>query len=104
MPYAFDQVATCNNFNCVSDFPTVPAGKILIVTYISAVARPTLSTTIFDFVEFLASNTVDTNFASRYTFPMVRIGQAGDSVIADTWGSNSQVVAFVLAGQAPRTQ
>lgn len=102
MPYSFDQVATCNNFNCVSDFPTVPEGKILVITYMSAVARPSLSTTIFDFVELEASNTLDTNFATRYTFPMARIGQAGDGVIADTWGANSQVLAFVLAGQFPR--
>jgi hypothetical protein len=68
----------------------------------SALARPTLSTTIFDLVELEGSNTIDTDFAARYTFPMTRIGQAGDNVIADTWGANAQLLAFVLAGQFPR--
>jgi hypothetical protein len=102
IPYSFDKVATCNNFNCFADFPTVPAGKLLVITHMSALARPTLSTTIFDLVELEGSNTIDTDFATRYTFPMTRIGQAGDNVIADTWGANAQLLAFVLAGQFPR--
>lgn len=102
IPYSFDKVASCNQYNCVSDFPVVPAGKMLVITYVNAQARPTLATTIFDFAELETSNTIDTNFGARYLFPMTRIGVAGDSVIADTWGVNSPVLAFVIAGSFPR--
>jgi hypothetical protein len=102
IPYSYDQVASCNDYNCTSDFPTVPAGKMLVITYISAAARPTLATTIFDFGELYTSNTIDTNYGARYIFPMARIGLAGNNVIADTWSLNSPVLAFVRSGAFPR--
>jgi hypothetical protein len=100
--YSFDKVASCNQYNCTADFPVVPAGKMLVITYLNAIARPTLATTIFDFAELLTANTVDTRFGARNTFPMARIGTAGDSVVADTWGVNAPVLAFVIAGSYPR--
>jgi hypothetical protein len=101
MPYSADKVGTCNGTNCFIDFPEVPAGKQLVIVYLSAVARPTAQTTIFDFAELEASDTAEPQFATRYTFPMARIGQAGASVIADTYGVNTPLLAFVNAGQIP---
>jgi hypothetical protein len=102
MRYAVDAVASCNGTNCFIDFPVVPPGKQLIIQHLSAMARPTLQTTIVDFAELVASNTVETDLGARYVFPMTRIGQAGASVIADTYAVNAPVLAFVNAGQFAR--
>lgn len=102
MPYSYDQVGTCNGTNCFIDFPTVPAGKKLVITFISAMARPTLASTIVDFAELVTTNTVNPQTGARFVFPLARIGQAGASVIADTYGVNAPLLAFVNAGQNAR--
>jgi hypothetical protein len=100
-PYSFDDVGECNAANCFfNDYPTVPYGKRLVILHVNGIARAD-SPTVFDQAELVSNNTeVDTG--ARHTFAMTKIGRAGSSVGADTWGFNSSVLAFVETGSAPR--
>ena len=101
IPYSFDSVGTCNDVNCFINFPPVPAGKMLVVKYVSGYARSSAGA-IFDFAELVANNTENPGFGARFIFPMARIGLAGSSVIADTYAMNSSVLAFVRPGSSAR--
>ena len=100
-PYSLEVVGDCsNNINCFITFPDVPAGKMLVIRHVSAQARPNSgSPAIFDFAELVTSNTQDPSFGTTFAFPLPRIGLAGSSVLADVYGMNSPVLAFVRPGQ-----
>lgn len=99
-PYSNDVVGTCNGTNCFIDFPAVPQGKMLVIEHVSAIARSS-STTVFDHAELITSDTEDNTGARNY-FALPRIGKAGSSVVADSYGFSQSVLAFVSAGQEPR--
>jgi hypothetical protein len=99
-PYSFDDVGECNTANCFFDYPKVPAGKRLVLLHVSGIARAN-APTVFDQAELISSNT-ENEFGARHYFAVAQIGRNGSSVVADTWGFNSSVLAFVEAGQSPR--
>lgn len=100
-PYSFDDVGECNSVNCFfDDYPTVPEGKRLVILHASGIARAD-APTVFDQAELLTSNT-ENEFGARHYFAVTQIGRDGSSVVANTWGFNAPVLAFVEAGQAPR--
>ena len=99
-PYSERERADCNGVNCFITFSEVPEGKLLIIQYIGAFVRPTSSATIFDFLEVTTSDTENPGFGVDNYFPMERIGQAGASVVLDTWAVNAPVVVYVEAGSA----
>jgi hypothetical protein len=101
-PYSFDDVGECNTLFCFFEFPAVPAGKRLVILHVSGIAR-VQAPTAFDQAELISSNT-ETNSGARNYFAMTQIGQAGSGVLADTYGFNAPVLAFVKAGQAPRAE
>lgn len=101
VPYSVDSVGSCNDVNCFIYFPAVPGGKMLVIEHVSAYARPS-GGAIFDFAELVGSNTENPAIGTRFIFPMARIGLAGSSVVADTYGVNAPVLAFVREGQQPR--
>jgi hypothetical protein len=102
IPFSQTVVATCNDFNCRMDFEPVPEGMQLLISFVSAAVRPVLTTTVVDQAVLSTSNTFDSGFGVISYFPMARIGQSGDSVLADTWAMNAQLTAFVRAGLSPR--
>ena len=97
-PFSYDVVGDCVDLGCGMTFPVVPEGKRLVILHVGAVARPTSTSTIVDFAELTTSNPTDPTFGVRNTFPMTRIGQAGDAVTADTWAMNQPVLAYVEPG------
>jgi hypothetical protein len=101
-PFSYDQVGTCNDYNCFMDFPVVPAGKRLVIQHVGAIARPSAATTIVDLAELVTNNTEDPNYGVRNTFGMTLIGQVGQNIIANTYGMNQPVLAFVNAGSYAR--
>jgi hypothetical protein len=101
IPYSQSSVGNCNGFNCILDgFEIVPEGKLLVISHISVVVRPALTTTVVDQATLKTNNTIAPTFIVNY-FPMPRIGQKGDGVLADTWAMNAPVTAFVTAGSFP---
>jgi hypothetical protein len=101
IPYSDDDVGECNTANCFFEYPTVPAGKRLVILHANGVARPGATTTVFDQAELVTSDT-ESATGARHTFAMTKIGRAGSSIGADTWGFDAPVLAFVTAGNAPR--
>ncbi len=99
-PYSYDDVGECNVANCFFSYPTVPDGKRLVILHVSGIARAD-APTVFDQAELLTNQT-ENEFGARHYFGMTQIGRAGSSVVSNTWGFNSPVLAFVEAGQAPR--
>jgi hypothetical protein len=99
-PYSFDDVGQCNTANCFFDYPTVPAGKRLVVLHVNGIARAN-APPVFDQAELVSSNT-ENALGARHTFGLTQIGRAGSSNVLDTWGFNSPVLAFVESGQSPR--
>jgi hypothetical protein len=99
-PYSFDDVGECNAANCFFEYPTVPAGKRLVIQHVGGIARAG-APTVFDQAELVTSQT-ENDFGARNYFAMTQIGRAGSSIVADTWGFNSPVLAFVEAGGSPR--
>jgi hypothetical protein len=73
----------------------------LVILHVNGIARPDSTTTVFDLAELVTDNTEDESGA-RNVFAMTRIGQQGSNVIADTWGFNSPVLAFVEEGSTAR--
>lgn len=101
-PYSKDVVGTCNDKNCFfNTFPQVPDGKMLVIMHISVLVRPLSSTTVVDFAQLVTSDTEEPGIGARNYFPMTRIGQAGVSVIYDSWATNAPVRAYVRQGEAP---
>ena len=101
-PYSQDTVGNCNGTNCFIDFPEVPTGKRLVILHVGAMARPDSTATIVDFAELVTSNPQNTAIGTRNIFQMQLIGQAGASVVANTYAMNASVLAFVEAGQYAR--
>jgi hypothetical protein len=101
-PYSQDTVGSCNGTNCFIDFPEVPAGKRLVILHVGAMARPTSTATIVDFAELVTSNPQNTAIGTRNIFQMQLIGQAGASVVANTYAMNASILAFVEAEQYAR--
>jgi hypothetical protein len=97
-PYAEDVVGNCNTVNCFINFSVVPSGKRLVIEYVSATVRPSSAATVVDFMQLSTSSTVDPGFAVRMYLPMQKIGNAGDSVLADTWSASGPVLAYVEEG------
>lgn len=100
IPWSVDDVGSCNDRNCFFDFPKVPAGKMLVVKFLSVQARPTGATPAF--AELVTSNTEDATIGVRTIFGLTRVGLAGASVVVDTYAANGQLLAFVRTGQSPR--
>lgn len=99
IPWSVDDVGSCNDRNCFFEFPKVPAGKMLVVKFMSVQARPTGAKPAF--AELITSNTEDAGIGVRTVFGLTRVGLAGDSVAFDTYAANGQLLAFVRAGQSP---
>jgi hypothetical protein len=102
IPYAEDVVGDCNPVNCFIEFSVVPSGKRLVIEYVSAIVRPSSTATVVDFMELQSSSTADPGFAVRMYMPMQKIGNAGDSVVADTWAASGPVLAYVEEGSYAR--
>lgn len=103
VPFSTEAIGECNNVNCFFTFPEVPSGKMLVITYINVWVRPVSnSTAVFDFAELATSNTVNPSNFARIFFPMAQIGYAGSSILADTWGGQASLLAYVRAGSTAR--
>jgi hypothetical protein len=105
IPYSVDATpsssgGSCSSAACFINFPVVPAGKTLVITYINSIARA--SAVVWDQLELVTSNTQDPNIGVRVTMGYARIGLAGSSVISDTYGAGGPILAFARAGTAPR--
>jgi len=100
-PFSHDDVGECNDSNCFFAFPEVPQGKRLVVLHVGGIARPSSTATVFDQAELVTDQT-ENEFGARNSFAMTLIGKAGSSVVANTYGFNAPVLAFVEAGHAPR--
>ena len=104
-PYAVRVNGDCNTTFCFfNTYPQVPAAKRLVITYISVLVRPTLTTTIVDLAQLSATDTILGNNNARYYFGFTQIGRAGASNVFNSWAVSSPVLAFVAAGGSPRVE
>jgi hypothetical protein len=103
-PYAVESIGSCNSFFCFFTFPAVPTGKQLVITHINVTVRPTLTTTIVDYADLQTTNTNDAATLAENFFGFRQIGHAGASNLFNTWNVNSQVLAFMVAGQSPQVE
>lgn len=69
-----------------------------MIEHIAGVVRPNSNASVYDIAELVTNSSVD-QFGVRNDFPMTMISRAGSSNIANTWGFNQPVIAYVEAGQ-----
>lgn len=104
-PYSVNVNGDCNTTFCFfNTFPDVPTAKRLVITYVSVLVRPTLTTTIVDLAQLRTTDTNTGNLNATNFFGLTQIGHAGASNVFNSWAVSSPVLAFVAAGSSPRLE